>query len=59
MTCLPVEQVAMVAAAAVGLAVMSPKDWHDIALDAARTRWGLGPGGSATEEEEEAEDPDQ
>lgn len=55
MSCLTLQQAGYVAAAAVALAVMSPRDWHDIALDGARQRWGVGPGGSATEEEEDEE----
>lgn len=46
-------QATYMAAAAVALAVMSPRDWHDIALDAARQRYGVGPGGTATEEEDD------
>ncbi len=56
MTCLSLQQTAYIVAVAVGLAVMSPKDWHDIALDAARKRFGLGPGGSATEDGEGTND---
>lgn len=36
--------------AAVALAVMSPKEWHDVFLDVIRKRYDVGPGGSATEE---------
>jgi hypothetical protein len=49
----------MVVLGAVALAVMSPKEWPDIVLDGIRKKFGLGPGGSATEEAEEEEDPDE
>lgn len=39
--------------AAVFLAMMSPKAWHDVGLDVVRRKFDAGPGGSATEEEEE------
>lgn len=55
MTCLALDVVGVAIVGAVGLAVMSPKEWHDVFLDLIRKRYGVGPGGTATEEEE---DPD-
>lgn len=60
MTCeLTMSDAAYIALGAVGLAVIAPGDWHDIALDAARQRWGVGPGGTATEEETDETDTDE
>ena len=59
MTCeaVPAMWVVYATLGGVALAVISPKVWHDIAADGVRSRWGLGPGGSATEEQKEDNDP--
>ena len=49
----PLETVGYIVAITVTLAIMSPKEWHDVILDGIRKRWGLGPGGTATEDEED------
>ena len=53
MACVPIEWVAYMVVTAVVLAVVSPKAWHDVALDAARQRLGVDPGGSAVEDSKE------
>lgn len=30
--------------AAVALAIMAPKEWHDVFLDVIKQKWGVGPG---------------
>lgn len=59
MTCeaVPVMWAVYAVVAGVSLAVVSPKVWHDIAADGIRSRWGVGPGGSATEDKKEGEEP--
>lgn len=32
--------------AAVVLAILAPKQWHDVCLDLVYEKWGVGPGGS-------------
>lgn len=46
------QQIAYVVGAAVALAVFSPSDWQSIALDGVRQKFGVGPGGDVTDEEE-------
>lgn len=55
-TAVPVEWVVYVVGSAVALAVLSPKDWHDASLDLVRKRFGVGPGGSATDDQEDRAD---